>query len=139
MFMTTRACCGGLCAAVVIASWPAVTFGQSIRISEVRVDQPGADLDEFFELAGPTGAALGGLTYIVIGDGAAGNNGVLEEVTDLGGQALDERPVRRGRGDVRSGDREPDHRAQLRERRQCDTLTRLGFQRQRRRRPRYRR
>jgi hypothetical protein len=89
MFMTMRVRCGGACAAAVIAFWPVTAFGQGVRINEIRVDQPGADLDEFFELTGPAGAALEGLTYIVIGDGVSGNNGVLEEVTDLGGQALD--------------------------------------------------
>jgi hypothetical protein len=89
MSMTRLVCHGGVCAVAAIASWPATALGQSIRISEVRVDQPGADLDEHFELAGPIGAALDGLTYIVIGDGAAGNNGVIEEVAALSGQALD--------------------------------------------------
>jgi hypothetical protein len=73
-------------AAVITSSAPA----SSVRISEVRIDQPSSDLDEFLELAGPVGAPLGGLTYIVIGDGTAANNGVIEEVTALQDQSLDE-------------------------------------------------
>jgi predicted extracellular nuclease len=56
-------------------------------INEVRIDQPGTDVDEYFELAGPAGASLDGLTYLVIGDGTGGS-GVVEEVTDLSGSAL---------------------------------------------------
>ena len=89
MSTTTRVCLVGICAAAAIAASPAAAFDETIRISEIRIDQPSSDLDEFFELAGPAGAPLDGLAYIVIGDGAAGNNGVVEEVTDLGGQFLD--------------------------------------------------
>jgi hypothetical protein len=69
---------------------PVAASGPSILISEARVDQPGADLDEFFELSGPIGAPLDGLVYLVIGDGAAGNEGVIEEATSLDGQSLDQ-------------------------------------------------
>ncbi|MHC4349002.1 MAG: hypothetical protein ACYS15_10795 [Planctomycetota bacterium] len=89
MFTTTSVCCGGICAVAVITSTSVATFGDNVRINEARIDQPGSDLDEFFELAGPVGAPLDGLVYIVIGDGMAGNNGIVEEVTDLGGQSLD--------------------------------------------------
>ena len=57
-------------------------------ISEIRIDQPSTDVDEYFELAGNAGDSLGGLTYIVIGDGSGGS-GVIESVTDLSGSALD--------------------------------------------------
>jgi hypothetical protein len=76
-------------AAAVLASSPAAISAGSVRISEVRVDQPSSDLDEYFELAGPPDASLNGLAYIVIGDGPAANSGVIEEVTDLGGRSLD--------------------------------------------------
>ncbi|MCA9973143.1 MAG: DUF11 domain-containing protein [Anaerolineales bacterium] len=59
-----------------------------LRISEIRMDQPGADDDEYFELAGPANTALDGLTYVVIGDGT-GASGVIEAVVDLTGQSLD--------------------------------------------------
>jgi len=58
-----------------------------VLISEIRIDQDGTDNDEFFELVGPAGASLDGLTYLVIGDGTDGS-GVIENVTDLGGAAI---------------------------------------------------
>jgi hypothetical protein len=60
--------------------------GSAITISEIRIDQPSSDVDEYFELAGEPGAPLDGLTYIVIGDGAeAQGSGVIENVTPLTG------------------------------------------------------
>lgn len=58
-----------------------------ISISEIRIDQPSTDNDEYFELAGAPGASLDGLTYLVIGDGSGGS-GVIENVTDLSGQTI---------------------------------------------------
>ena len=67
--------------------------GPAIRINEVRLDQPGADNDEYLELRGAPGASLNGLTYVVIGDltGATPpvQNGGIEYVLDLSGQVLD--------------------------------------------------
>jgi hypothetical protein len=40
----------------------------TLRVNEIRLDQPGNDRDEYIELAGPPGTPLDGLTYIVIGD-----------------------------------------------------------------------
>ncbi len=40
----------------------------SVLISELRIDQPGNDPDEYIELVGPPGTSLDGLTYISIGD-----------------------------------------------------------------------
>lgn len=60
----------------------------ALRINEIRVDQPGTDNDEYFELFGDPGASLNGLTYLVIGDGAGGS-GVIEAVVDLSGLSLD--------------------------------------------------
>ena len=56
------------------------------RINEIRIDQPGSDDDEYFELLTEPGASLDGLSYIVIGDGSAGS-GVVESITDLTGSA----------------------------------------------------
>lgn len=56
-------------------------------ISEIRIDQVGADADEYFELAGPPGASLDGLTYIVLGDGLVGS-GVIEAVVPLTGHTI---------------------------------------------------
>jgi hypothetical protein len=72
-----------LAAALVCA--PLAT-GQVV-INEIRIDQPGTDNDEFFELAGPPAMDLTGLTYLVIGDGT-GASGVLETVVDLTGQSI---------------------------------------------------
>ena len=56
-----------------------------VAISEIRTDQSGTDTDEYFELRGTPNGSLSGLTYLVIGDGTAGNGGVIEEVTSLSG------------------------------------------------------
>jgi hypothetical protein len=53
-------------------------------INEARLNQPGADDDEYFELTGTAGESLDGLTFVVIGDGSAGY-GVIEEVVSLDG------------------------------------------------------
>ncbi len=59
----------------------------SVSINEIRIDQTGADNDEYFELIGPSGASLDGLTYLVIGDGTGGS-GVIEVVVDLAGSVI---------------------------------------------------
>ncbi|MCA9756683.1 MAG: hypothetical protein KDA27_12840, partial [Candidatus Eisenbacteria bacterium] len=61
-------------------------------ISEIRVDQPGDDTDEFFELAGQPGESLDGYDYLVIGDGdgLAGNSGVIEYWLPLLGLQIQE-------------------------------------------------
>lgn len=76
-------------AATVIGAVPAVAFaaGPGITINEIRIDQPGTDVDEYVELHGPAGASLDGLTYLVIGDGTGGS-GVVESVTTLSGQTI---------------------------------------------------
>jgi uncharacterized repeat protein (TIGR01451 family) len=56
----------------------------TITINEIRIDQPGTDFDEYFELAGTPGMTLTGLTYLVIGDGATEDgSGVIEAVVPL--------------------------------------------------------
>ncbi len=60
----------------------------SITINEIRIDQPGVDNDEYFELFGPAGASLAGLTYVVL-RGPASNNGLIRSVTNLDGFNLD--------------------------------------------------
>ncbi|MEM1450641.1 MAG: hypothetical protein AAF957_06065 [Planctomycetota bacterium] len=56
-----------------------------LLINEIRIDQPGSDLDEYFELlVVPANASLDGLTYVVIGDGAGGS-GTIEAIVDLSG------------------------------------------------------
>jgi hypothetical protein len=57
------------------------------RINEIRIDQPGSDDDEYFELSGTPGGSLDGLTYIVIGDGTGGS-GTVEVVVALDGSTI---------------------------------------------------
>lgn len=57
------------------------------QITEIRIDQPSDDDDEFFELYTAPGTDLTGLSYIVIGDGAGGS-GSIESVTSLDGQVV---------------------------------------------------
>ena len=60
----------------------------AITINEIRIDQPGRDVDEYFELYSTTpGASLNDLTYLVIGDGTGGS-GVIEAVIDLNGASF---------------------------------------------------
>ncbi|HHH35369.1 MAG TPA: hypothetical protein ENK48_00900 [Gammaproteobacteria bacterium] len=59
----------------------------AVLINEIRIDQPGADRDEYFELMGGPGESLDGLTYLVIGDGRGGS-GVIEAVVGLDGLHL---------------------------------------------------
>jgi uncharacterized protein len=77
--------------ALLAALIPATAFaaGEGITINEIRIDQPGTDTDEYFELTGDPNASLDGLTYLVIGDGAGGS-GVIEAVVDLSGHNLNE-------------------------------------------------
>jgi len=60
----------------------------AVKLSEIRIDQSGTDNDEYFELSGFAGNALDGLTYLVIGDYGASNNGVIEAVVDLSGNSM---------------------------------------------------
>lgn len=62
-------------------------FCENPRISEIRIDQPGGDNDEYFEIAGPANGDLSSLYYVVIGDGSTGS-GTVESVTSLGGTSL---------------------------------------------------
>ncbi|MCB9864428.1 MAG: lamin tail domain-containing protein, partial [Phycisphaerales bacterium] len=57
----------------------------SLVINEIRIDQPGTDNDEYFELKGTPGLSLDGLTYIVIGDAGSGT---IEAVVPLDGHQI---------------------------------------------------
>ena len=65
-----------------------LAVGEGVTINEIRIDQGGADNDEYFELTGAADTDLSGHHYIVIGDGEGGS-GVIESITDLSGQSLD--------------------------------------------------
>jgi len=64
----------------------------AIRISELRLDQPGNDDDEYFELQGPAGFDMNGYTFLAIGDnntaGAVDLNGSIESITPLDGAII---------------------------------------------------
>ena len=72
---------------VLIAAGPAPAGGAAIQISEIRIDQPSTDNDEYFELSGAPNSSLMNLTYLVIGDGT-GSSGVVENVTSLSGHMI---------------------------------------------------
>ncbi|QDV06498.1 hypothetical protein Poly30_20080 [Planctomycetes bacterium Poly30] len=56
-----------------------------LLINEIRIDEPGTDVEEYFELLSiPSNVSLDGYTYLVIGDGSGGS-GVIESVSDLTG------------------------------------------------------
>lgn len=61
----------------------------SLLINELRIDQPGGDVDEYFEIVGLPGQSLDGVSYLVIGDGSGGS-GVIENVTALDGLVIPE-------------------------------------------------
>ncbi len=61
-----------------------------VTINELRIDQPGEDLNEYLELTGAAGASLDGLTYLVIGDSEEAGSGVIEEAVGLDGLAIPE-------------------------------------------------
>ena len=61
-----------------------VDIPDELRITEIRIDQGGSDNDEYFELKGPAGFDLAGMTYIVIGDGSTGS-GTVEAIINLEG------------------------------------------------------
>ena len=61
-----------------------------VQLQEIRIDQPGADDDEYAEIRGDGNLILNGLWYIVIGDGnSTTGSGVVENATDLTGLSLD--------------------------------------------------
>jgi hypothetical protein len=61
----------------------------AVNLNEIRIDQPGGDVDEYVELAGTPGESLDNIYYIVIGDGTdVGAGGGVEEITDLTGNAI---------------------------------------------------
>jgi predicted extracellular nuclease len=57
------------------------------QLSEIRIDQPGTDNDEYLELSGEAGTSLDDLSLLVLGDGTGGS-GVVENVVSLAGQSI---------------------------------------------------
>lgn len=57
-----------------------------LALSEIRIDQPGTDIDEWIEIRGEPGTPLKGVSIIVLGDGAPDQgSGVVEEIIALSG------------------------------------------------------
>ncbi len=55
-----------------------------VLITEIRIDQPGTDIDEYFELfVDPDPGDMYYVQYLVIGDDPVGGSGVLEAAIDL--------------------------------------------------------
>lgn len=72
---------------LTLAGFAFAAASQAVVINEIRIDQPSADNQEYFELFGTAGESLNDLTYIVIGDGT-GASGVIESVTSLAGLSV---------------------------------------------------
>lgn len=64
-----------------------VSAQAQVTINEFRIDQGGADNDEYFELWGPAASSLDTYTYVVIGDGSTGS-GTVEAVVNLAGNSI---------------------------------------------------
>lgn len=64
----------------------------SININEIRVEQPGAETDEYIEIRGTAGESLTGVSIVVIGDDnfatPGSQNGVIEMVVNLDGYTV---------------------------------------------------
>jgi endonuclease/exonuclease/phosphatase family metal-dependent hydrolase len=73
--------------ALVLTLCAAALGAGAQQINEIRVDQPGSDNDEYFELFGAPGTSLDGVTYVVIGDGAGGS-GVIDTAVSLTGSSI---------------------------------------------------
>ncbi len=54
----------GLVLTLVFALAAAAGLAQDLRISDIRIDQPSTDADEYFELVGPPGTPLDGLIFV---------------------------------------------------------------------------
>ena len=65
------------------------TGAYGASINEIRTDQGGSDIDEYFELAGSPSESLDGLSYLVIGDGTgSGAGGAVEAIVSLAGLTI---------------------------------------------------
>jgi len=80
--LTSMFCLPTLLAATAMADAP-------LRLNEIRLEQPGADNDEYIEIAGAPGESLNGVSIVVIGDDDSAfpgqQSGYVEEVISLNG------------------------------------------------------
>lgn len=80
--LTSVLCLPAMLAAIATADAP-------LRLNEIRLEQPGADNDEYIEIAGAPGESLAGVAVVVIGDDDSAlpgqQNGYVEEVIRLDG------------------------------------------------------
>lgn len=60
----------------------------AMRLSEIRVDQSGADTDEYFEVFGRAGASMAGIWFLAIGDSGTDPGGIVEAAIDLSAWSL---------------------------------------------------
>ncbi len=60
----------------------------SILISEIRIDEPSTDNNEYFELRGIPETSLNGITYLVIGEQGTSSSGGIEMAFDLTGNTI---------------------------------------------------
>ncbi len=78
-------CLPSLFAAIALADAP-------LRLNEIRLEQPGADNDEYVEIAGAPGESLAGVSIVVVGDDdfalPGQQNGYVEQVISLDGQTV---------------------------------------------------
>ena len=89
LFTRTAACALALSPAMCVRTALAAEDNGTICLNEIRIDQPGADNDEYVELKGPPGASLDGLWFVVIGDGTASQgSGVIEAFVNLAGRTI---------------------------------------------------
>ena len=72
---------------VANAQFERFSRGVSATINEVRIGQPGADVDQYVEFSGAPGASLNGLQLVVIGDAEGqfppAQNGEVEILVEL--------------------------------------------------------
>ncbi|MDF1838781.1 MAG: hypothetical protein P1V35_13000, partial [Planctomycetota bacterium] len=71
----------------------AASASAQVSINEIRIDQPSTDNDEFFELTGPAGTSLDGMTYVIVGDSTPGGSGTgvgggIDGFVDLTGSVI---------------------------------------------------
>ena len=78
-------CLPSLVASLALADAP-------LRLNEIRLEQAGADLDEYIEIAGASGESLNGVSIVVVGDDdfafPGQQNGTIESVVSLDGRTV---------------------------------------------------